>query len=191
MNHIVSVSPSKKHPREKDDFYATHPSTVIPLIILMQWYKPICIWENSCGQGHLSKALENFGHKVISTDLIYRGYGIGGVDFLKPTIFEQVYDFDAIVMNPPYKHAQSFVDLSLKRVRDGAVVAAFLNIRFLESTGRKEWFSRSGLKYVAVFSARQKCAINADFDGVGASATCYAWFVFEKGFKGEPVVKWL
>lgn len=191
MNHIVSVSPSKKHPREENDFYATHPSTILPLIMLMKWYKPIIIWENSCGQGHLSKALEQFGHTVVSSDLIYRGYGIGGVDFLKPTLLEHLYDFDAIVMNPPYKYAQEFVNLSLERVRNGAIVAAFLNIRFLESTGRKEWFKTIGLKYVAVFSARQKCAINADFEGVGASATCYAWFVFEKGFTGEPVVKWI
>lgn len=191
MNHIISVSPSKTHHREKDDFYATDPSVVFPLMCLLGWFTPKTIWENSCGQGHLSKMMEALGHKVVSTDLVYRGYGIGAVDFLKPTIFHHMYDFDGIVMNPPYKHAREFIQLSIDRIREGGTVAAFLNIRFLESTGRKKWFKTIGLKYVAVFSARQKCAINADFDGTGESATCYAWFVFEKGFTGEPVVKWI
>lgn len=191
MNHIISVSRSKKHPREKDDFYATHPSVIFPLMLLLNWFTPKTIWENSCGQGHLSTAMESMGHKVLSTDLIDRGYGITGIDFLKPTIFERLYDFDGIVMNPPYKHAQEFIDLSLQRVKEGRTVAAFLNIRFLESIGRQKWFASIGLKYVAVFSARQQCAINADFESVGPSATCYAWFVFEKGYTGEPVVKWI
>lgn len=24
-----------------------------------------------------------------------------------------------------------------------------------------------------------------------SSAKCYAWFVWEKGFKGDPVIKWI
>ncbi len=27
-------------------------------------------------------------------------------------------------------------------------------------------------------------------DWVGGSATAYAWFVWVKGYKGEPVIKW-
>ena len=29
-----------------------------------------------------------------------------------------------------------------------------------------------------------------DFDAYGSSAAAYAWFVWEKGYKGETTVKW-
>lgn len=44
-----------------------------------------------------------------------------------------------------------------------------------------------------VSSSRLLCAKNAKFDEMragGGSAVAYAWFVWEKGYKGESVVKW-
>nr|DAL54124.1 MAG TPA_asm: adenine-specific methyltransferase [Caudoviricetes sp.] len=32
--------------------------------------------------------------------------------------------------------------------------------------------------------------MNGDFDSIGGSAAAYAWFVWEKGYKGETIVKW-
>ena len=44
-----------------------------------------------------------------------------------------------------------------------------------------------------VSSSRLQCARNGDFgkykNGVGM-AVAYAWFIWEKGFKGEPIVRW-
>lgn len=73
------------------------------------------IWEPCAGRGHLSEALITFGHKVVSTDLINRGYGIGGVDFLKPTLYDSL-PFDAIITNPPYSHALECVKRSIELV---------------------------------------------------------------------------
>ena len=72
--------------RERDDYYATHPETVEAL--LEQLKKDDVklnnnIWEPACGEGHISKVLENHGYNVFSTDLVDRGYGIGVVDFLQ------------------------------------------------------------------------------------------------------------
>jgi hypothetical protein len=33
-------------------------------------------------------------------------------------------------------------------------------------------------------------AMNGDFDKYGSSAAAYAWFIWEKGYKGETTVKW-
>ena len=41
-----------------------------------------------------------------------------------------------------------------------------------------------------VSSLRLKCAMNGDFEAFGSSAAAYAWFVWEKGYKGETIVKW-
>ena len=41
------------------------------------------VWECACGEGHISKVLESHGYNVVSTDLVYRGYGrLNPCDFL-------------------------------------------------------------------------------------------------------------
>lgn len=35
------------------------------------------------------------------------------------------------------------------------------------------------------------CAMNGNFASISSSAAAYAWFVWEKGFKGDPIIKWI
>ena len=68
--------------REAFDYYATDPRAVEMLLELEQ-FSPV-IWEPACGEGHISKVLQAHGYEVISTDLIYRGFGDPEpLDFLK------------------------------------------------------------------------------------------------------------
>lgn len=178
--------------REPDDFYATHPSAIPPLLELLGWTDGgKVIRENSCGMGHLSEVLSIYGHRVISTDLVDRGYGIGGVDFLQDHWIDQI-PVDAIIMDPPYKYTLEFIIKSLKLA---PIVCAFLRITLLETPDRAKFFKTSGLKFVAVFSKRCPSSKNAKFikdDGKKESgAVCYAWFIWERGYKGEPVIKWI
>lgn len=174
--------------REENDFYATHPMAIPPLLDVLGWEKGgKFIFEPSCGQGHLSQMLDLYGHNVISTDLIDRGYGIGGIDFLKPTPFDG-YPFDAVITNPPYKHALQFVK---KSIEIAPIVCHFLNIKFLESTTRQSFFKEFPPRYVCVFSYRIPCSMNAKFSKKEASTVCYAWFIWERGFTGRPEIIWL
>lgn len=147
------------------------------------------IWECACGGGHLSKVLEDHGYNVISTDLIYRGFGEPkSMDFLK----ESLVDFDGdIITNPPYKYALEFVEKALDNVQIGRKVAMFLRLQFLEGKRRKELFINNPPKTVYVSSSRLSCAKNGDFDKERSQAVCFAWFVWEKGFKGSPIIKWI
>ena len=43
------------------------------------------IWECACGDGAMSRVLEETGCSVLSSDLYERGYGETGVDFLNTT----------------------------------------------------------------------------------------------------------
>ena len=36
----------------------------------------------------------------------------------------------------------------------------------------------------------KKCGKNGDFEDGDSSAIAFAWFIWEKGFKGEPTIKW-
>jgi hypothetical protein len=68
--------------RADHDFYPTPPEAVRALLSVEQFDGTI--WEPACGDGAISRELEAHGHNVVSTDLIDRGYGQSGSDFLSP-----------------------------------------------------------------------------------------------------------
>lgn len=72
----------------------------------------------------------------------------------------------------------------------GTKIAMFLKLTFLEGQKRKAMFEKYPPKRVYVSSSRLNCAKNGDFSSKEASAVAYAWFVWEKGFKGNPEIHW-
>jgi SAM-dependent methyltransferase len=170
--------------REAHDYYATDPRALELLLDLETFSDNV--YEICCGQGHLAEVLVKRGYNVKATDLVDRGYGVGGVDFFKVT---DKFDGD-IITNPPYKFAVEMVDKSLSIIPDGNRVAMFLKIQFLESSGRYKFFKENPPKIVYVSSKRMQCALNGEFDKHGAFALCYCWFIWEKGYKGSPIIKW-
>lgn len=174
--------------RQVEDYYATDPKAAELLLQLEKFSENI--WECACGEGHLSKVFEKAGYKVKSTDLIDRGFGETGYDFLN--VDNTHWDGD-IITNPPYKFAQEFIQKSLDIIPEGRKVAMFLKVQFLEGKGRKHMFIANPPKTVYVSSSRLLCAKNAEFDKMianGGSAVAYAWYVWEKGFKGTTELKW-
>jgi len=174
--------------RQNEDFYATDPIAAEHLLKLETFSKDI--WEPSCGQGHLSKVFERHGHTVTSTDLIERGYGKSGIDFLS---IDNTYWKGDIITNPPYKYAQQFIEKSLQIIPIGNKVVMFLKIQFLEGKARKHLFSIHPPHTVYVSSSRILCAKNAEFNKMiasGGSAVSYGWFIWIKGFKGNTTLKW-
>ena len=172
------------HDRERADYYATEPAAVEWLCKLETFNHKVL--EPSCGAGHISEVLKAHGYEVESRDLVDRGYGTQA-DFL--SIDNQEWDGD-IITNPPYYFAQEFVEKALRIIPDGHKVAMFLKITFLEGKKRKFLFRNTPPLRVWVSSSRLKCAMNGDFDAVGGSAACYAWFIWEKGYRGDTIVKW-
>ncbi len=174
--------------RQEHDYYATEPKAA-ELLLEVEGFSNN-IWECACGEGHLSEVLVNRGYHVRSTDLIDRGYGEGSVDFLKQT---EAYNGD-IITNPPYKYATEFVYKALELIPAGRKVAMFLKLQFLEGKKRKKLFQEHPPKVIYVSSSRLQCAKNGEFERMkagGGSAVAYAWFVWVKGFKGDPIIKWI
>lgn len=180
----LGASNHSERERESDDYYATEPKATEWLCKLEQFEGKIL--EPSCGEGHISEVLKAHGYEVESRDLIDRGYGMVA-DFLAIDNLE--WDGN-IVTNPPYKFAQEFVEKALSIIPTGKKVAMFLKLTFLEGKGRRHLFKTTPPVRVWVSSSRLKCAMNGDFSSVSSSAAAYAWFVWEKGYKGETTVKW-
>lgn len=180
--------------RQQHDYYATEPKA-IELLLEQEEFNHY-IWECACGGGHLSKVLLDRGYDVKSSDIIDRGFnGTEIIDFLKVSKknLKQEIPRD-IITNPPYKYAKEFVEHALDISMNNTKVAMFLKLTFLESKSRKELFGKYPPKVVYVSSSRLQCAKNGDFEKYGKgvnTAVAYAWFVWEKGYKGEPIIKWI
>lgn len=107
------------------------------------------------------------------------------MDFLKET---EEFNGD-ILTNPPYKYAKEFVEKAIE-LTSGKVIM-FLKVQFLEGKARRKMFNKFPPKYIYVSSSRLCCAMNGDFEKYSKSnAVCYCWYVWEKAYTGEPIIRW-
>jgi hypothetical protein len=135
--------------RADHDFYPTPPEAVRALLSVEKFDD--VIWEPACGDGAIAKELARHGHSVHGTDLIDRGYGIGGIDFLASDVTQRVWHRRKppvglhIVTNPPYSYRRGigdrFVGRALRITRDtGGKVAMLLNLGSLaHPTRTSKW----------------------------------------------------
>lgn len=191
---ILGANNHCDHERAERDFYATDP-LAIELLYNKFWEQigfSNSIWENACGNGHLSKKLiEIAPHiSVRNSDIIKRNFDCEVIDFLQ---YNQPNSFQGdIITNPPYNKALEFVDESLKTVKNGYKVAMFLKLTFLEGKKRRKFFNHFPPQYVLIFSQRIQVAINGDIEMFKkSSVACYAWFIWEKGNFSKPIIDWI
>lgn len=180
--------------REENDFYATNPETL--KLFLYEFWKDNSfegdILEPACGQGHISETLKEMlpNFNIISTDLIDRGYGQGGVNFLT---HDYKRTFNTVITNPPFSLAKEFIEKGLE-IADKYVIM-LCKIQLLEGLKRKDMFLNTPLKYVYVHTTRQatwKEGKPTDSKGKKwATTMCLAWFVWDKEYEGEPVIRWI
>ena len=142
------------------------------------------IWECACGDGAMSRVLEETNQPVFSTDLYDRGYGEAGQDFLEAT-----NSTDNIVTNPPYNSAEGFVEIGTKLAK--RKFALLLRLAFLEGANRaRTTFTLTPPSRVWVFSER------ITFYPKGAErkstgTTAYAWFVWDADAPNHTELLWL
>lgn len=181
--------------RVDNDFYATPISATEA--ILNEIDLEGSILEPSAGQGHISAVLKKYYpyNEIISTDLVQREerFGIpiqGGIDFLTHDFNRK---FDNVITNPPFNLAQEFIERALELSNDKVIM--FAKIQLLEGSKRRAMFDNTPLKYVYVFTKRVNPLRNGEeLDEKGkpwASTMCFAWFVWEHDYEGEPIIRWL
>ena len=178
--HMQIVGHNVKGDRQKDDYYAT-PYDCTDALLSVESFNG-SIWECCCGEGHISKRLEEQGFAVESTDLVDRGYGQGGVDVL----FERTVRQN-IVTNPPYKLATQ-IARHCQYLASGKI-ALLLKLTFLEGIERKGLFLDHPPARIWVFSKRVSLMKNGKLYKGGMMAL--AWFVWEAGLKQEPRIGWI
>ena len=174
--------------REMDDFYATPPLAVKNLMKLETFDKNI--WEPCCGMNHITNVLKDNNYNVRTSDIIDR-VNDGSVEIIDFLNYNEKYNGD-IITNPPYKFATEFVYKSMETITNGHKVAMFLKLTFLETKKRYELFKKYPPKVIYVASMRFGCSQTGKFNSNGntGSAIAYCWYIWEKGYNGDTVIKW-
>ena len=182
--------------RVENDYYATNPKAV-EMLLTNYTFDAATILEPCVGGGHIANAINNFfaNQRVITgLDLVDRGYPNTIVqDFLT---WETDRKFEGIITNPPFSLAQEFIEKGMELLTDDGQMAMFLKIQFLEGAKRKEFFEKYPPKYIYVFRNRMATwnngnEVDPNTGKRWATTMCHAWFIWEKGSKTEPIVRWL
>jgi len=190
---IISTS-RELRPRAEADFYPTP----IPLCqavvnnIIPVDFNPTFICDPGAGTGNWGRALYEtmkyknsylVGVEIQNSDVdIYSAWCIE--DYLK---HENIFgNYDLIIGNPPYKQAEEFIRHSLDMLSDGGYLIFLLRLSMLESMkrGRGLW-KDTPIKEVWVSMRR------IPFYGKGSDDTAYGIYVWQKGYVGLAILKWL
>lgn len=163
------------------DLYESDPNAVRALA--REWGAlkgPRLVWEPACGPGVIVRTLRDAGHLVIATDV--EDYG----DRMpERAAVQNFFAFDSapegadlIVTNPPYLHADRFVEHALKLA---PTCAMLLRLAYVQGIGRSRIIDRH-LSELLIFRDRLAMMHRDGFEGpkISSSAIPFAWFVFER-----------
>ncbi len=161
--------------RPDHEFCPTPPEATEALIRAMPHLAGQKIWECACGDGRLARVLEHHSCKVIGTDLIDRGYGEGGVDFLATHRRRA----GKVITNPPFTLAQCFIEHAMRLHLEEVWV--LLKTNYYQTKNRQGFKMRIRPKYKLELSWR------IDSLGLGNGALDCAWFGFERDYCGSTL----
>ena len=148
------------------------------------------LYECCSGAGAITKVLnEKYNFTYKASDIQTEDFIMGekGIDVYKlpdkccTTIFT----------NPPYDlmTKESMLNEFLRISTDKVIL--LLNIFFLSSEKRKELLKNSSLKYVYIHSDRVTMFPYGEVKPENCGTKLFAWYVFEHGYKGKPMIDWL
>ena len=175
------VARKKTYEQSDADLYETPIEITEMIMNRIKLDKNAFVYEPANGNGAISNVVINHGFKCDTSDIT------DGVDFLKT---KGVQKYDMIITNPPYKHAQEFVEKSFEHIKHGGLIVMLLRLSFLESAKRYHFFRDSGLKEVHVSSKRITMYPANGNIPKNSGTVAYAWFIWEKGFNGYPTIHW-
>ena len=181
--------------RAENDFYETPCSATRALFGSEKF--PGGFWECACGAGAICKVADELGIPFTASDLINRGYGEGGMDFVGGGLTGGISQADLlrfqrphIITNPPFNLSLEFTERALELAT--GKVAIFNKLSFMAGKKRYERiFSQGRLRRVYVFPTRPP--FRSGTTGKEMSGLMeFAWFVFDGERNGaEPELRWI
>jgi len=153
--------------RSENDFYETPKECIQGLLDNVKF--PNVVEDPGCGTGAISNVLIENGIIPISTDLIYRGYGIGDKDYLKQTVKMA----NAMIANPPFKIAVPWIKKAMELEYD--IFALLLKSQYWHAA------TRFNLFYECKPSLIMPMTWRPDFTGGGNPTMDCMWCIWKRG----------
>lgn len=143
------------------------------------------IYEPCCGAGAITNVLKQFEFKNIKES------DIQTEDYITGKKGVNVYDLpdnccEVVFTNPPYNlmTKEHLLEEFLRISSDKVIL--ILNIYFLSSKARKELLETSGLRHIYIHSDRVTMYPFGQEKPKNGGTKMFAWFVWDKKFKGAP-----
>lgn len=154
--------------RRELDFYPTPHQCTHALMLFLKNninmdLKSMEVWEPACGENHMSRVISQYVKSVTGTDIK------DGVNYLTA---KRLYNYDAIITNPPFKDSEGFIR---KAIKEAPLVAMLLKSQYWHAASRYTLFKEHTPAYVLPLTWRP------DFDGRGKPTMEVAWTLWIEG----------
>jgi len=171
--------------REKDDFYPTpQEPTLAMLHAEIERLRDFgTVWEPAAGDGAMMLPMQTMGLQVLASDMVDRGCGAEIRSFYD----YQIPRANAIVTNPPFAECNKdpgWVRHALETL-GVEYMALLLPLNWTGASGRAALWGQHAPARVYIMRWR------IDFTGQGAPPMLNGWFVWDKQWKGETVLRML
>ncbi len=173
--------------RVPHDFYPTPPKATRALLSVERFDGPI--WEPACGNGAIAKVLIAAGHRVVSTDLVDRGWGLGGINFLDETNNRARH----IITNPPYGRglADSFLRKALALTRPvHGMTAMLLDLASLAHPRRTLFWTHDPPAVIYALDDLTCVPAGRDWEDF-PTLNRFCWVIWRPHHTGRPSFWWL
>ena len=198
MNAVNIIGGGDQSKRNELDYYPTPKEATIALMDFLQLDLSFYftkgeikrIWEPACGEGFISKIIKEYGHEVYSSD-IKTEYG-DTLDFFNHQFPKDPKRgmFDAVITNPPFNLAVSFIEESLKVA---PIVCMLLKSQYWHAKSRTNLFLEKTPAYVLPLTWRPDFMEHTRQNGEKGSPTmdvCWVVWVGKSDFcQYKPLIK--
>lgn len=185
--HVKTEVRAHSWQREENDWYTENKWVSERLFDRVQFIGSI--HDPCCGSGRIVRAARAAGYIASGTDLVARGYGGGGVDFLADETPRQ-----SIVCNPPFEKLEEFARHACKVITHRAAMIS--PVPSLNAAGK--WLQDLPLHSVWLLTPRPSMPpghVVLDLERQGREPSGgkkdFCWLIFERGFEGAPSIRWL
>ncbi len=198
MTIIHSSTPTR--PRPKHDVYETPYNVAYSALQYLKWYPLDTIIDLGAGNGVWGEAYSGLygtkSYKMIGVDIrdlpmpSYYSNWYSEADIHHISTYELMHlarnDADAVIGNPPFKHAEAFVRFAL--ALEPKVVLFLLPLAFLESMKRGQGLFKDHPPSKVWVSMRRISFFQTEKSKTGDYAT--ALFLWDKNHKRETILDW-
>ena len=142
--------------------------------------------DPACGFGTIVNAARKAGIEASGSDLVNRGFpGVRVDDFLA----QDWHPVASIVTNPPFKKSAEFAVHACKLARKVAMIIP--TTRLHAASG---WLNALPLRCVWLMTPRPSMPPGytiAAGEKPGGGTIDFSWVIFERGYSGQPELRWL